>query len=96
MREAERVAGLAGGDHGLRRAARPLSVGPVRVEPEAERHPDRVRAKRSSATALSTPPLIATATRPGDGAAVKIWPERVRERVRGQSLARDRGGLEQR
>ena len=51
---------------------------------------------RSSATALSTPPLIATAIRPGSGGAVKTCGERVRKRVGGERLARHRGGLEQR
>ena len=48
-----------------RRAARALGVGRSRILPEPERHPDRVRPGTERATALSTPPLIATATRPG-------------------------------
>ena len=60
---------LARGDHCLRRAAGALGVGPGRVEPEPERDPDRVRPARRSATALSTPPLIATAILCGSGAA---------------------------
>ena len=59
------------------------ALGPGRVEPEAERDADRVGAARSSATALSTPPLIATATRPGVGRG----PER---RARARSRARRR------
>src|SRR4051794_13770196 len=42
VRDAERVARLAGRDHRFGRAARPLGVWPVGIEPEAERHPDRV------------------------------------------------------
>ena len=53
-------------------------------------------AARRSATALSTPPLIATAIRPGAGAAVNDGRDRVRERVGGERLAGDGGGLEQR
>ena len=51
---------------------------------------------RSSATALSTPPLIATATRPGFGSARKTCAERVRERVDRELVAADGGRLEQR
>ena len=43
MRQAERVAGLARGDHRLRRAAGALGVRPGRVEPEPQRDADRVR-----------------------------------------------------
>ena len=50
---------------------------------------------RRSATAESTPPLIATATRSGDGAAPEDRPDRVRERVDRERLAADRGRLEQ-
>ena len=49
MRQPERVAGRARGEHGLGRAAGALGVGPVRVEPEAERDADRVRARRGAA-----------------------------------------------
>ena len=51
---------------------------------------------RSSATALSTPPLIATATRPGRGCGAEGLAERVRKRVDRQLVAADRGSLEQR
>src|SRR5439155_2932114 len=44
VREPEAVARFARGDHGLRRAARALGARPVRVEPEPQRDPDRVRA----------------------------------------------------
>ena len=49
VREAERVAGLARGDHRLGRAAGPLRVRPVRVGPEPERDADRVAARRAGA-----------------------------------------------
>ena len=74
MGKAEPVTGRARGEHGIGRAAGPLRVGAVRVEPEPERHADRVRQRLSSATALSTPPLIATALRPGDREARKTGP----------------------
>ena len=43
VREPERVAGLARGDHRFRGAARPLRVGAGGIEPEPERDADRVR-----------------------------------------------------
>ena len=51
---------------------------------------------RRSATALSTPPLIATATRSAMRRGAEDRPERVRERVHRERLAADRGRLEQR
>ena len=51
---------------------------------------------RRSATALSTPPLIATATRAAVGLGLEDRPDRVRQRVDGEPLAADRGRLEQR
>ena len=50
---------------------------------------------RSSATALSTPPLIATATRPGNRRGAEDGRDRVRERIRRKRLAGDGCGLEQ-
>ena len=47
-------------------------------------------------TALSTPPLIATATRSGSASRSNRRRERVRERVDRQRLAADRGRLEER
>ena len=41
VRQAARVTRLARGDHRARRAAGPLRVGPVRVEPQPECHADR-------------------------------------------------------
>ena len=79
-----------------RRAARALGVRPRRVEPEPERDADRVRPGPGSATALSTPPLIATATRAASGGAANAGPDRVRERVGGERLAGHGGRLEQR
>ena len=58
-----------------RRAARALGVRPLRVEPEAQRDADRLGAPTSrSATALSTPPLIATAMRRGSACARTAGP----------------------
>jgi hypothetical protein len=44
VRQTQPVAGLAGRDDGGRRAARALGVGSLRIEPQAERDPDRLRA----------------------------------------------------
>ena len=51
---------------------------------------------RRSATALSTPPLMATAMRSGIGFGAEDLRERVCERVRGERLPGHGGGLEQR
>ena len=58
--------------------------------------PTAFGAARRSVTALSTPPLIATAARPGRGAARNTWPSGRRERLDGERLAADGGSLEQR
>ena len=50
---------------------------------------------RSSATALSTPPLIATATRPGIGFGAEDLRQRVRQRVDGELVPADGSSLEQ-
>ena len=73
-----------------RRSGRPGSSQSRSVTPIA------FGAARRSATALSTPPLIATAMRPGRGAAREHGRDRVRERVGGERLAGHRGCLEQR
>ncbi len=49
-----------------------------------------------SATALSTPPLIATATRPGTAIGPEVRRDRVRECVGGKRLSGNRRCLEQR
>jgi hypothetical protein len=43
VRHAQPMAGRTRGQHGLRRAARALRVGPVRIEPEPKRDADSVR-----------------------------------------------------
>ena len=60
---------LAGTDHGVRRAARPLGIGPAGSSQSRSVTPTASGRARGRVTALSTPPLIATATRPGLGAA---------------------------
>ena len=96
MREAEAVAGLARRDHRARRAAGALGVGAVRIEPEPQRDADRARPcleQRDGA-------VDAAAHRDGDALRVAArahrGADRVCERVDGQRLAADRGGLEQR
>ena len=67
VREAELVGERARAAHRGGRAARALAV-VVGVRPQLERHrrrPRRRRAPSSAATALSTPPHIATSVRPG-------------------------------
>ena len=71
VRHAELVRELARAAHRLRRAAAEIAVvlaGPTtaRASPRRPRRPRR--ATSSAATALSTPPLIATSVRPGAGA----------------------------
>ena len=97
VRKPEPMARLARGDHRLGRAAGALGVGPVRdrARAAASRRP-RSAPAASSATALSTPPLIATATRPASRRGAEDRAERVRERVDRKRLAADRGRLEQR
>ena len=75
VRHAERMARLPRREHGVGRAAGAFGVRSVGIEPEAECHPDRRSGSDlRSATALSTPPLIATATRPGEDGARNAGP----------------------
>ena len=96
VRQPERVAGLARGDHGLGRAAGALGVGPGRVEPEPQRDPDRLRPGPQQRDGA----VDAAAHRDRDPARVGLGAEdlreRVRERVGGERLPGDGGGLEQR
>ena len=68
VREAEVVGDAPGAAHGGRAAARALAV-VAGLGPQLERHGDDLgagpRALSSAATALSTPPDIATSVRPG-------------------------------
>ena len=96
MRETQPVACRPGREHGLRRAARALGVGPVGSSQSRRVTPIASGPARSSATALSTPPLIATATRPGTAAAWNDRAERVRKGVHGELVASDGGGLDKR
>ena len=97
MRQPEPMARLARRDapppassRRARRRARPGSSHSRSVTPTASGR------ARSSATALSTPPLIATAVRPALRLGAEDRAERVRERVDRERLAADRGRLEQR
>ena len=96
MRDAEPVARLARGDHALGRAAGALGVGPVRIEPEPQRHADRVRQRAQERDRA----VDAAAHRHRDAAGRRRGPEdrpeRVRERVDRERLAADRRRLEQR
>ena len=97
VRKAEPVARLARRDHGFGRAAGPVRVRARRgrARGEASRR-SRSGPARSSATALSTPPLIATAVRPATGSARKTGPIAFASASTAKRLAADRGSLEQR
>ena len=86
---------LAGTDHGVGRAARPLGIGACRVEPEPKRHADRVR----TSTQEGHGAVDAAAHRDGDPTRPRRGMDHLRKRVRhgvgGQRLARDRRRLEQ-
>ena len=90
------MARLAGGDHGVRRAARPLGARAGRVEPEAQRDADRVRGRTQERDGA----VDAAAHRDRDAARRRRCREhrrdRVRERVGGERLAGHGRGLEQR
>ena len=99
---ASRAAGRARGTSRARRSPPPASSTHARRRAPRGRSRAGVSRRsppgpaRSRATALSTPPLIATATAPANGGGREDGPERVRERVDGQRLAADGGRLEQR
>ena len=92
----ERVAGLAGGDHRLRRAAGSLGVRPGRVEPEPQRDADRLRpgAKERDGAVDAAAHRNRDPLRVGSG--VEHLSEGVRERVRRERVAGHRGRFEQR
>ena len=96
MWEAQCVARLSRRDHGLGRAAGALRVRTVRVEPQAKRHADRVRAGPEERDGAIDP----AAHRDGGPARRRCGaedrPERGRERVGGERLARHGRRLEQR
>ncbi len=95
VREPEPVAGFAGGDDGIGRAARALGTRAGRIEPEAQRDTDRVRSRAQERDSA----VDAAAHRDGDSAGAAARGEhrrnRVGERVGGERLAGHRGGLEQ-
>ena len=95
VRDAERVAGLARGDHRLRRAADPLGARTVGIGPEAKRDADRMRPGAQQRDRGVDAAAHRHRDAPGDGAARKTGPDRVRERVDRQRLAADGGRLEQ-
>ena len=96
VRDAERMARSSRNEHRLGRAARALGVGAVGVEPEPQRHADRVRQRpreddRAVDTAAHGDRHAARA-----GRCAKHRPDRVREGVDRECLAADGRGLEQR
>ena len=96
MRDTERVTRLARGDHRLRRAARALGVRALGIEPEAQRHADRVRQRAQESNGA----VDAAAHRDDDAArrvrCAKRRADRIRKRVSGKRLPADRGRLQQR
>ena len=96
MRQPEGMTRLPRADDRVRRAAGALARRPGGSSHSRSVTPTASGPARSSATALSTPPLIATATRPGFGDRVKHAREGVRDGVRGERLAGHGRGLEQR
>ena len=96
VRHAEPVTRLARGDHALGRAAGALRIRSVRIEPETEGDPDRVRpgaeerdrAVDAAAHRHGHPPECARSA--------EHRPDRVRERVHHERLAADRRRLEER
>ena len=95
MRKPEPMAGLAGGDHRIGRAAGSLGARAGRVEPQAQRDADRVRRGAQERDCA----VDAAAHRNRDPARTAGGREdrcdRVGERVGGERLAGDAGGLEQ-
>ena len=95
MGKPEPMAGLAGGDHRIGRAAGSLGARAGRVEPQAERDADRVRSGAQERDCA----VDAAAHRDRDPAWTAGGREdrrnRVCERVGGESLAGDAGGLDQ-
>ncbi len=95
MGKPEPMAGLAGGDHRIGRAAGSLGARAGRVEPQAERDADRVRSGAQERDCA----VDAAAHRNRDPAWTAGGREdrcnRVGERVGGESLAGDAGGLDQ-
>ena len=95
VREAEGMASLACPDHGVRGAACALRARAGRVEPETERHPDRVRPRAVEGHGA----VDASAHRNGDATGSRRGADdrrkRVRESVRCKRLTRNCCGLEQ-
>src|SRR5579885_355150 len=96
VRQPERVARLARREHRARRAARALRVRPARVEPEPQRHADRLRPGLEQRDRAVDAAAHADGHALGVGRRAERRAERVRERVDREHLAPDRRGLEQR
>ena len=96
VRHAEPMAGLARRDHAVGRAAGALGIRPVGIEPQPQRHADRVRQRAQQRDRA----VDAAAHRDRDASGRRLGaedrPERVRERVDRERLAADRRRLEQR
>ena len=96
VRQPERVAELPRRDDGRRRAARPLGVRPVGIEPEPERDADRVRAGAEKRDRAVDSAAHRDRHAPGRRRGAEDGRDRVRERVDGERLAADGRRPEQR
>jgi hypothetical protein len=96
VRQPERMARLARGDDGLGRAAGALGVRSDRIEPEPERHADRLRPGAEEGDGAVDAAAHRDRHPPGRRRGAEDGPDRVRERVDGQRLAADRRRLEER
>ena len=95
VRQPEPVARLARGDHGCGRAADALGARPRRVEPQAQRHPDRVRRRPEQRDGAVDAAAHGDRNPAGVGSGREDRADRIRERVRGEDVARHRRGLEE-
>jgi hypothetical protein len=96
VRDAEPVAGLARRDDALGRAAGAIGVGTLGVEPEPQRHADRVGQRAEERHGAVDSAAHRDGDAPGRRTGAEDRAERVRERIDGERLSPDRGRLEQR
>ena len=80
------MAGLAGGDHGVGRAAGPLRVRRLRVDPEPERDADRVRGRAEQGDGAVDAAAHRYGRAPGTGGGLEHLADRAGERVGGERL----------
>jgi hypothetical protein len=96
VRDSEPVAGPAGGDHGLGRAAGALGIGPLRVEPEAQGDADRVSTRAQQGDRAVDAAAHRDRHPAGPRGRMENGAQGVRERVDRELVAAHRRRLEQR